>query len=95
MKNEINRFNEALVTNPEMMEQVKSFGSSVEKIVAYANEKGYIFTIEELKAAANEEIELSEDDLESVAGGANGNVGRNQNSPWGVGNEPRPLIGII
>jgi predicted ribosomally synthesized peptide with nif11-like leader len=95
MTSEIQRFNDDIVANPEMMEAVKALGSDVEKIVAYANENSYIFTIEELKVAANEDIELSEDDLESVSGGANGNVVRNQNSPWGVGNEPRPLVGIF
>lgn len=70
MTNEINRFNEDVVANPDMMEAVKTFGSDLDKIVAYANEKGYTFTVEGLKAAATEqEVELSDDDLGSVTGG--------------------------
>ncbi len=81
MKNEINRFNEDVVANPDMMEVVKAFGSDVEKIVAYANEKGYAFTVEGLEeTATEEEVELSEDALDRVTGGANQNGNRNQDT---------------
>ena len=40
-----------------------------EKVVAIAKELGYDFTAEELAGVMNEDMELSADDLEAVAGG--------------------------
>ena len=41
-----------------------------EEVIAFAKEMGYDFTLDELKEVKKEDIELSPDELESVAGGA-------------------------
>lgn len=66
---QIEKFNKDLTTNKEMMEAVKALGNDVEKIVAYANSKGYSFTVEDVKAKQGE---LSEEELDKVAGGNGG-----------------------
>ncbi len=66
---QIERFNKDLSTNKEMLEEVKALGNDLDKIVAYANSKGYNFTVEDIKA---EQGELSEQDLDKVAGGGGG-----------------------
>ncbi|MDI9494142.1 MAG: Nif11-like leader peptide family RiPP precursor [Bacillota bacterium] len=66
---QIERFNKDLSTNKEMLEEVKALGNDLDKIVAYANSKGYNFTVEDIKAKQGE---LSEQDLDKVAGGGGG-----------------------
>lgn len=66
---EIERFNQDLSENKEMQEAIKNIGNDVEKIVALANSKGYNFTVAEVEARAKQSEELSEEQLEKVAGG--------------------------
>jgi predicted ribosomally synthesized peptide with nif11-like leader len=66
---EIKRFSEDLGKNKEMMEEVRKIGSDVAKIVAYANSKGYKFTVADIDSKKSE---LSEDQLDKVAGGGGG-----------------------
>lgn len=66
---EIKRFQEDLGKNVSMLEEVKGFGSDVEKIVAYAGSKGYSFTVADVEASAKQGGELSEEQLDKVAGG--------------------------
>ena len=66
---EIKRFNEDVKKDNEMLEAVKAIGNDIDKIVEYANSKGYDFTIEDLENKAEAEGELSEDDLDDVSGG--------------------------
>lgn len=67
--NQIERFNKDLSTNKEMLEAVKALGNDVAKIVAYANSKGYNFSVADIKAKQGE---LSEQELDKVAGGNGG-----------------------
>lgn len=66
---QIEKFNQDLSTNKEMLEAVKELGNDVGKIVAYANSKGYNFTVADIKAKQGE---LSEQELDKVAGGNGG-----------------------
>jgi predicted ribosomally synthesized peptide with nif11-like leader len=66
---EIKRFSEDLGKNKEMMEEIRNFGSDVAKIVAYANSKGYNFTVADIDS---QKSELSEEQLDKVAGGGGG-----------------------
>ncbi|MGM0379452.1 MAG: Nif11-like leader peptide family natural product precursor [Bacillota bacterium] len=66
---EIKRFNEDVKQDEEMLEDVKKIGNDLEKIVKYANSKGYEFTVEDLENKAEDKSELSEEELEDVAGG--------------------------
>ncbi|MGM0379449.1 MAG: Nif11-like leader peptide family RiPP precursor [Bacillota bacterium] len=66
---EIKRFNEDVKEDKEMLEEVKKIGNDLEKIVEYANSKGYDFTIEDLESEADNNSELSEEQLDDVSGG--------------------------
>ena len=65
---EIKRFNKDLSENKGMLEEVRKIGNDVPKIVAYANSKGYTFTVADVEASAKKG-ELSEEQLDKVAGG--------------------------
>ncbi|MBF4692600.1 Nif11-like leader peptide family RiPP precursor [Fusibacter ferrireducens] len=65
----IKKFNEAVLGNPEMLEEIKALGNDVEKIVAYANAKGYKFTVADLEKQNEGNSELSEEQLDEVVGG--------------------------
>ncbi len=74
---EIERFNQDVRENKEMQQEIKSIGSDLDKLVAYANAKGYKFTVAGVEARAKQGGELSEDQLDNVAGGvlvASGNI---------------------
>lgn len=66
---EIERFNEAVVANKEMLEEIKAIGHDLNKMVAYANSKGFKFTIEDLEVKNKNSDELSEEELDEVVGG--------------------------
>lgn len=66
---EVERFSKDVNENKEMLDAVKSIGNDVAKIVAYANSKGYKFTVADVKSSAKQG-ELSEKQLDKVAGGA-------------------------
>lgn len=66
---ELERFSKDVNGNNEMLEAVKSIGNDVAKIVAYANSKGYKFTVADVEANT-QKGELSEKQLDKVAGGA-------------------------
>ena len=67
--NEIKRFNEYVTENKEALEEIKAIGNDIEKIVAFANSKGFKFTVADLQAQAKNNDELSEEQLDKVAGG--------------------------
>lgn len=66
---ELERFTQALQGDKELVEELKSRGNDLEEIVRFANSKGYNFSLQELVTAAEENETLSEEELESVAGG--------------------------
>ncbi|MGM0379448.1 MAG: Nif11-like leader peptide family RiPP precursor [Bacillota bacterium] len=66
---EIKRFNKDVKEDKEMLDKVKSIGNNLEKIVEYANSKGYDFTIEDLESEVDNNSELSEEQLDEVSGG--------------------------
>lgn len=68
---QIEKFNKDLRENNEMLEAVKKIGNDVAKIVAYANSKGYNFTVADVEAA-KQGGELSEEQMDKVAGGGGG-----------------------
>lgn len=69
-KQEIGRLGEALARDPELrakLEQAKDVAS----VIAAAREAGYGFTVDELREAfRSHTAELSEEQLERVAGGS-------------------------
>ncbi len=68
---EIKRFNDDAANKSELQEGMKGFGTDLDALIAFANDKGYDFSKEELlEFAKNKQGELSEDELDKVAGGA-------------------------
>lgn len=68
-QSELKRFNQELLNNPELLEHVRRFGSNMEAIVEFANKKGFIFSVEELKEKEGQNRELDIETLEQVSGG--------------------------
>ena len=67
---ELEKFSKEISENKDMMEEVKKIGEDSEKLIEYANGKGYKFTAEDIDLAIkNENIEINDDDLENVSGG--------------------------
>ena len=60
-------FVQAILNDEELRE--KTANIKPEEIVPFAKEMGYDFTLEELKEVKEEDIELSPEELENVAGG--------------------------
>ncbi len=73
-KNEIKRFNETILGNPELQKELKTIGPDLEEIVRFANQKGFDFTMDDLKEIQSGDMQLSDEELESVAGGIVGAV---------------------
>jgi len=69
VKAEMERFSKDVNASPEMAKQLQSLGDNYPAMVAMANAKGYNFTLEEVKAVLDASGELSNEELEQVAGG--------------------------
>ena len=67
-KEAASKFVQAILNDAEL--RIKTAEIKPEEIVPFAKEMGYDFTLEELKEVKEEDIELSPDELEGVAGGA-------------------------
>ncbi len=67
---EIKRFNTDVNQDEALKEAVKKVGADVGALVVLAKDKGYDFTAEELQTLADsKQGELSEEQLDGVAGG--------------------------
>jgi len=67
---EIERFGKDLAADEALLDELKKVGTDHAAIVAFANAKGYQFTVEDVKGLENlASYELSEEELEKVAGG--------------------------
>ena len=76
----IKKFYEALSTDEAMRERAKTLSEkptsdeaeAMERIIAFAKTEGYSFTVEDLRAffTSSRAKELSDEELENVAGGA-------------------------
>ncbi len=70
MSKSIEKFVADVKESKELQAELKDIGSDVEKITAFANSKGYGFTSTDLKSFADtQKGELSEEQLDKVAGG--------------------------
>ena len=67
---EYKRFQTDLADNQVMQGEVKEIATDVEAVIKYANTKGYRFTFKDIEPLLKVDVELSEDDLDQVAGGA-------------------------
>lgn len=72
---EYKRFQAAVMQNTKMQEDIKAIGNDADSIIKYANKKGYLFTMTDVRDALKEGAQLTEDQLEDVAGGSLNVVG--------------------
>ncbi len=67
---EIERFGKDIEANAVLKEDLIKAGTAEEAIVSFANDKGYDFTADELKAEVEKKkADLSDEELEKVAAG--------------------------
>lgn len=67
---EVKRFSLAVQNSPELQEEIKKIGPDLAALAAFAAKKGYAFSAEDLQqCAALHKGELSEEQLDNVAGG--------------------------
>lgn len=66
---EIQRFSQALLENKDLADELKDVGNDLEKIVKFANSRGFNFSAQELAVAAEESGTLTEEELDAVSGG--------------------------
>ena len=70
---QLKAFQEAVKADAGLQEELKAAGDA-DAVVAIAKAAGFVISVEELEAAA-QAVELSDEELESAAGGvANGNI---------------------
>ncbi len=73
MSKSIEKFVADVKESGELQVELKDIGSNIDKITAFANSKGYDFTSTDLKSfAKRQKAELSDDQLDKVAGGRRG-----------------------
>ncbi len=65
---EIERFSKDVAANESLRNELKAVGTGKAAIVAFANAKGYNFSVNDVESLAGTH-ELSDQDLEKVAGG--------------------------
>ena len=66
-KEAASKFVQAVIDDAELRE--KTGAMKPEEVIAFSKEAGYDFTLDELKEVKKEDVELSPEELESVAGG--------------------------
>jgi predicted ribosomally synthesized peptide with nif11-like leader len=70
MSSEIERLVGDIQNHARLQEEAKGLGTDPKALVEWANGKGYEFSLDELNAYAEAQLaELSEEELEQVAGG--------------------------
>lgn len=73
-RNDFERFLEDLKNDPELRREFESLGTDTDSVIRWANGLGYQFSREETaELIAGYGGEISDDDLEKVAGGWCGN----------------------
>ena len=68
-KRDVERFLSDLQRNAGLRQELAELGADTEACVRWANAKGYAFTLDEAIEIGAFDSDLSEDDLEKVAGG--------------------------
>jgi predicted ribosomally synthesized peptide with nif11-like leader len=84
MISELDRFHTAVRESPQLLQGLQS-ANSPEDLVGFAASQGYNFSARELETWGTEKVgsELTDADLETVAGGQNtGTAGGGTNSNW-------------
>ena len=67
---EVKRFSQAVQASPELQEEIKKIGPDLPALAAFAAQKGYTFSVDDVQqCAAQAKGQLTEEQLDSVAGG--------------------------
>ncbi len=66
---EMDRLLADLQTHPYLLTELRSLGTDPDQATLWARDKGYDLTPQELRELADSDQELSDEDLEEVAGG--------------------------
>jgi predicted ribosomally synthesized peptide with nif11-like leader len=66
---EVDRFLSDLQNDAGLRQELAKLGQDMEACVQWANSKGYAFTVDEALEMGAFDADLSDDDLEKVAGG--------------------------
>lgn len=66
---EMDRLLADLQTHPHLLTELRSLAADPDRVAFWAQDKGYDLTPQEVKELAASDQELSDDDLEQVAGG--------------------------
>jgi len=69
---DLERLMSDLRNEPELMKELRALGESRENWVRWAGERGYRFSVQEAEGLATSRGELSDDELDMVAGGWDG-----------------------
>lgn len=72
-RSEVERFLSDLQSDAGLRQELETLGQETEASIRWANAKGYAFTSEEAHELGAFDADLSNDDLEQVAGGWCGN----------------------
>ncbi|XWN30184.1 MAG: Nif11-like leader peptide family RiPP precursor [Devosia sp.] len=69
---EVKRFVDDLSANKKLLDEAQGKSTGIESLVSLAKERGYDFTVDEVKEyiRAESQHELSDEDLDAIAGGA-------------------------
>ncbi len=71
-RSELDRFLQDLREQPELRRQFQTLLTDTGRSLRWAEEKGYHLTFEQVDELANSERDLSDEELEEVAGGDDG-----------------------
>lgn len=71
-REELQRFTQNLAADPDLADEFAKLGNAPEQWQREASRRGYELTLEEAKGLSASRYELSEEDLEEVAGGWDG-----------------------
>ena len=93
-REELERFSNDLRQNQTMQEELRGLGTDAEAFIRFAKEQGYDFTLEELEInlKAKAEHQLTDEELETVAGGKDG--GSNSKDGGGKGSLINAILGV-
>lgn len=73
MNSEITRFGHDVAASSALQGELKAAGSDLDAVVRLAQSKGYQFSVADVRSAGDGGGELSESQLDGVAGGVGGN----------------------
>ena len=81
MKDELQRFLESVRNDPRRLEELRALLGTPDAAIRWAGDRGFHLTPQDVEELRESDEELSDCDLDKVAGGEDG---------WGTGTPPPP-----